>query len=211
VSRIVERIAARLPFAKHALRRREQRRLVREVRQSGLFDTGYYFANNPDVVANGVDLALHFTMQGWKEGRKPSPGFDPQFYLRQYPDVAASGMNPLLHYVRSGREEGRQILPGPEARFASLNGTEVQVTSPPGEGQRPARLLVQRFPHIFSRFPVFPSPDRERRVTMLTDTISSGWLFGGVGTAIVVAALLAQELGARLRIATKMLCAQRAE
>ncbi len=112
VSRIIERIAARLPFARRALRRREQRRMVREIRQSGLFDTGFYFANNPDVAASGSDLALHFATNGWKEGRKPSPGFDPQFYLSEYPDVAASGMNPLLHYVRSGREEGRQTLPG---------------------------------------------------------------------------------------------------
>jgi hypothetical protein len=157
---------------------------VREIRQSGLFDTGYYFANNPDVVANGVDLALHFATNGWKEGRKPSPGFDPQFYLSEYPDVAASGVNPLLHYIRLGRVEGRQPLPG-------------------SDDPRPAELLVRRFPHIFSQFPVFPSPDRERRVTMLTDSISSGVLFGGVGTAIVVAVLLAQKLGARLRIATR--------
>jgi hypothetical protein len=108
----IERIAARLPFVSRALRRREQRRIVREIRQSGLFDKAYYFANNPDVAASGTDLALHFFTNGWKEGRKPGPGFDPQFYLSQYPDVAASGMNPLLHYVRSGREEGRRPLPG---------------------------------------------------------------------------------------------------
>src|ERR1700729_3698342 len=92
--------------------RREQRRIVREIRQSDLFDTGYYFANNPDVAASGIDPTMHFATNGWKEGRKPSPGFDPQFYLSKYPDVAASGMNPLLHYARTGREEGRQTLPG---------------------------------------------------------------------------------------------------
>jgi hypothetical protein len=204
VYRIIEHIAARLPFARRALRRRQQRRIVREIRQSGLFDTGYYFAHNPDVAASGTDLALHFATNGWKEGRKPSPGFDPQFYLSKYPDVAASGTNPLLHYVRSGREEGRQPAPGPYVPFVLPKDPKVQVGQPSPQAQRPAELLVQCFPHIFSRFPVFPSPERERRVTMLTDTISSGALFGGVGTGIVVAVLLAKKLGARLRIATRM-------
>jgi hypothetical protein len=192
----IGRIAARLPFVGRALRRRKQRRIVSEIRQSGLFDTDYYSVNNPDVAASGTDLALHFATNGWKEGRKPSPGFDPQFYLSEYPDVAASGMNPLLHYVKSGRGEGRQVLPSPDAPSAFLTDTKVQ--------RRPAEMLIQRFPHVFSKFPVFRSPDRERRVTMLTDSISSGVLFGGVGTAIVVAVLLAQKLGARLRIATRM-------
>ena len=198
--RLIERIAARLPFARRALRRRKQRRIVREIRQSGFFDAAYYFANNADVVASGMDLELHFAENGWKEGRKPSPGFDPQFYLSQYPDVAAAEINPLLHYVRSGREEGRQTLPVSDFASALL----MQAPLSPLQGQRPAEMLVQRFPHVFSQFPVFPSPDRERRVTTLTDSISSGVLFGGVGTAIVIAVLLAQKLGARFRIATRI-------
>jgi hypothetical protein len=87
------------------------------------------------------------------------------------------------------------ILPGPAAPIAPAS---------PFERTGPTELLFQRFPHIFSQFPVFPSPDRERRVTMLTDSIASNSLFGGVGTAIILAVLLAQRLGARLRIATRM-------
>lgn len=42
-----------------------------------------------------------------------------------------------------------------------------------------------------------------RRVTVVTDSINRGSLYGGVGTAIIVAALLAERRGARLRIVTR--------
>jgi hypothetical protein len=186
-------------------RRKKLRRLITEYRliaASPLFDSQWYLANNPDVAVKREDPALHYLLHGGFEGRAPGPRFDGGAYLRANPDVA--DLNPLLHYIRFGRVEGRGPLRGPDALSALLNDTEVQVTLPAPQGQRPAELLAQRFPHIFSQFPVFPSPDRERRVTMLTDSISAGVLFGGVGTAIVVAVLLAQKLGARLRIATRM-------
>lgn len=42
-----------------------------------------------------------------------------------------------------------------------------------------------------------------RRINMVTDSINSGSLFGGVGTAIIFSALLANKLGASLRIVTR--------
>lgn len=42
-----------------------------------------------------------------------------------------------------------------------------------------------------------------RRVNIVTDSISSGSLFGGVGTALIFAALLANKLNAQLRIITR--------
>jgi len=41
------------------------------------------------------------------------------------------------------------------------------------------------------------------RVNLVTDSIGSGSLFGGVGTALILAALLANRLGAPLRIVTR--------
>lgn len=51
-------------------------------------------------------------------------------------------------------------------------------------------------------FPV-PSADR-RRVTIVTDSVSKGSLFGGVGTALLFAGQLANRLDANLRIVTRL-------
>ncbi|MEI5996863.1 hypothetical protein H3V53_06500 [Paraburkholderia bengalensis] len=47
-----------------------------------------------------------------------------------------------------------------------------------------------------------------RRVSIVTDSVSSGSLFGGVGTALIFSALLANELDAQLRIVTRTQRAQ---
>ena len=199
--RIIERIAARLPFASRAMRRRGQRRIVREIRQSGLFDTGYYFANNSDVVASGTDLVLHFATHGWKEGRKPSPGFDPEFYLSKYPDVAASGMNPLLHYLRSGRAEGRQTLRG--LYGGPLTAPSDTRTLDPGAVSSVASIL-RTHNAAWAPLPIFADHRSAPTLTILTDSVDPSLLFGGVATAMVVGAFAARRLGGRLRLATRI-------
>ncbi|MGV2288744.1 hypothetical protein AAHK20_08500 [Trinickia sp. YCB016] len=47
-----------------------------------------------------------------------------------------------------------------------------------------------------------------RRVSIVTDSVGSGSMFGGVGTAVIFAALLANELDAQLRIITRTQRAQ---
>ena len=47
-----------------------------------------------------------------------------------------------------------------------------------------------------------------RRVSIVTDSVASGSLFGGVGTALIFSALLANELNAQLRIITRTQRAQ---
>lgn len=43
----------------------------------------------------------------------------------------------------------------------------------------------------------------DKRISVVTDSINSGSLYGGVGTAIILAVLLAQEINARIRIITR--------
>ncbi len=50
---------------------------------------------------------------------------------------------------------------------------------------------------------VFPEPRTERRLTLLTDSLGKSSLFGGVVTSIVLGALLAERLGAPLRVVTR--------
>ena len=51
--------------------------------------------------------------------------------------------------------------------------------------------------------PTFPEPDVPRRLTLVTDSIGAGHLFGGVGTAVVLATLLAKQMDVPLRVATR--------
>ncbi len=94
-----------------ARRYREQRRDLDLIRKSGLFDEGWYLANNPDVARAQVDPLLHYLNYGGFEGRDPSPNFNNRGYLEAYDDVKKAGINPLVHYLKYGREEGREAQP----------------------------------------------------------------------------------------------------
>jgi hypothetical protein len=162
---------------------RKDAKLIAAIHRTGFFDAAYYLANNPDVAANGIDPALHFAQRGWKEGRKPGPRFDPVHYLEQNPDVAKAGLNPLLHFADRGRAEGRRgLLPA--------GGT--------------ARALIRAHGELWAPLPVFADPRAPPTVTILTDSVAPGSVFGGVGTAMVVGALAARRMGARLRLATRL-------
>src|SRR3712207_8969189 len=52
------------------------------------------------------------------------------------------------------------------------------------------------------RSTLFPYTTLFRSVTLVTDSINAGSLFGGVGTAMVLGALLARRLDADLRLVT---------
>ena len=91
---------------------------LRLLRDSGYFDAFWYAQNNPDVVAQGIDLPRHYLLYGGLEGRSPGPKFDSSGYLESNPDVRAAGINPLLHYLAHGRAEGRS--PYGAAREAEL-------------------------------------------------------------------------------------------
>ncbi len=162
---------------------RKNAKLIAAIHRTGLFDAAYYLENNPDVAADGMDPALHFAQRGWKEGRRPGPRFDPVHYLEQNPDVAKADINPLLHFANLGRAEGRRGL-------LSAGGT--------------VRSSIRVHSERWAPLPVFADPRAPPTLTILTDSIAPGFLFGGIGTAIVVGALAAKRIGARLRLATRL-------
>lgn len=64
-------------------------------------------------------------------------------------------------------------------------------------------LVRERFPAICP-LKTYPLPASNRhRVSIITDSISPGSLFGGVGTALIFASLLANRLRADLRVITR--------
>lgn len=64
------------------------------------------------------------------------------------------------------------------------------------------RLVATRFPAL-QPISAFPVADSSRRLTIVTDSVGPSSLFGGVGTAILLGATLANRLEAKLRIITR--------
>ncbi len=169
--------------------RRAQKLDIALIEASSLFDRKFYLERNPDVAAAGINPAAHYLTHGVLENRNPSAVFDNRDYLGRYPDVARGGLNPLVHYLRFGIKEGRKAEAG--SRHANIEDLSLDY-------YYATRLKDLRPLRVFTA----PAGPR-RRLTLLTDSINRGSLFGGVGTSIMFAALLAQRLGTSLRIATQ--------
>lgn len=63
--------------------------------------------------------------------------------------------------------------------------------------------LDSRWPNLIP-IRTFPVPGHDRRITIVTDSVGTSSLFGGVGTALVLGALAANRLGASLRLVTRL-------
>ncbi len=202
-------------------------RLLRDaslVSGSGIFDRKWYLAQNPDVAKAGVNPLIHYLRRGGFEARDPSPHFDSDWYLVQNPDVAAAGLNPLVHYLRRGGFEGRNPNPyfdsdgylaenldvakagiNPLVQYIRLGGvknTASRVNNSNGKPTVVNDVLRARFSAL-QPLRVYSVPDLGRRVTIVTDSINQGSLFGGVATAMILASLLSNRWNAALRIVTR--------
>ena len=71
-----------------------------------------------------------------------------------------------------------------------------------GEARSVIDIVDARFPAL-RPIKTFAGPASGRRISLITDSISQGSLFGGVGTALILASEMANRLDARLRIITR--------
>lgn len=110
------------------------------------------------------------------------------------------GFRALIARVVNGRAPTPdQILSGDVRGKAVREG----VSAKPGLGIASAHsLLSKRFVAI-QPLRVYSVPGHEERVNLVTDSINAGSLFGGVGTAILLASMLASRRGAKLRVVTR--------
>ena len=69
------------------------------------FDSTYYYAHNPDVLAAGINAFQHWRTNGLAEGRMPDAYFDPKYYLAQNPSLPP-GTDPLADYLNNGANAG---------------------------------------------------------------------------------------------------------
>ncbi len=157
------------------------------------FDSAWYLKTYPEVALMGMNPLVHYISAGAKHGCDPNPVFNSMWYLQQYPEVASAGMNPLSHYLVEGQADGR--LPSPSGDVAvRVRPKKTPIRSISDEIER-------KYPYLASlRVAVTDAPVR---VNMITDSLNSESLFGGVATAAIAAALWAQETGARLRVVTR--------
>jgi hypothetical protein len=87
-------------------KRLKRRKIARTISNNGLFDTGYYWEQNPDIKDSRVDPLGHYLDFGAIKGKNPHPLFDTKYYLSKYPEVEELGINPLFHYLTIGAEKG---------------------------------------------------------------------------------------------------------
>jgi glycosyltransferase involved in cell wall biosynthesis len=81
------------------------------IRESGLFDSGFYLSVYPDLGPGASDPIRHYCERGWREGKNPSDDFDTRFYLKTYDDIRNAGVNPFWHYIIAGKSEQRLKSP----------------------------------------------------------------------------------------------------
>jgi SAM-dependent methyltransferase len=88
-------------------------------------------------------------------------------------------------------------------RFPSVATRVSDAKNASGDVPSVESLFAERFPSL-RVLPVYPgSTALKPRLTLLTDSLGPGSLFGGVGTSLILATLLADRLGASLRIVTR--------
>jgi len=97
----------------------------------------------------------------------------------------------------------------PDAAMSGLDKRWGSAAFGDDSGWISAREMAQK--HIQSCTPLrlFMVPSSQpRRISLVTDSISRGSLYGGVGTSMIMAALIAQATQSRLRIITRTEAAQ---
>ena len=102
-------LAKRIRALKDLVRAPSKRKQAKIIRESGLFDIGYYLATDGLDRRALKDPVMHFIRRGAALGRKPQPFFDPLYYGNRNPDVA--DFNCFYHYIVYGQKEGRQPHP----------------------------------------------------------------------------------------------------
>lgn len=93
-------------------------------------------------------------------------------------------------------------------RHAPTPTSGIALAAPPPPTAARVRKSVQDvLSDRFTALTPLPSfqlpPTEQRRVNIVTDSINVGSMFGGVGTALIIGTLLANRLGANLRIITR--------
>ncbi|MFM0380144.1 hypothetical protein PQQ72_24360 [Paraburkholderia strydomiana] len=89
-----------------------------------------------------------------------------------------------------------------------LNASSSSIVEPGTSRKSVTQLYRTRFESLVPLLTYSIPQSNVRRVSIVTDSVASGSLFGGVGTALIFSALLANKMNAQLRIITRTQRAQ---
>ncbi|MEM0910613.1 MAG: hypothetical protein AAGJ37_06535 [Pseudomonadota bacterium] len=164
------------------------------------FDSKWYLRQYPDVSRLNDSPIDHYVTFGWKEGRNPSPKFNTNRYLYNNPDVTRSGINPLDHWIIFGKKEGRPAMAN-GYQFISDDLLSQPVGVDFDNAIHAYQVMLMRFPYT-QPLNIFSSRCNDKRVNLVTDSVSPESLYGGVGTSLIFACLLAKRFDFKFRLIT---------
>ena len=102
-------------FSRFLVPGRRDRAYIRKIRESGLFDSGFYTTHHPNMRWLFRQFPVrHYVTIGEREYLRPNPDFSSSIYLRYNPDVQQAGIPAFLHYVEIGHRELRVTKELPE-------------------------------------------------------------------------------------------------
>jgi len=198
------RVGWRLISFRLAGHRTAYRERLRLLHSSSYFDPEWYRTRYTDVADSGMAPEVHYARFGYLEGRAAHPDFNAELYLTRHPEAGSSPAEVFLSALRSNRfvDGIPQISLASDERpvlAARLVADHEDETLPV---QTAHDIIERRFPDL-TPLAVYASPGIKRRISVVTDSIGRESLYGGVGTALILAALTAKRIGAELRIVTR--------
>jgi len=81
------------------------------IRRSGIFDTDYYLAQNPDLIGSSEKPLVHYLRRGKDESTHVSVYFDRDYYLSQLSLEKRNIKNPLVHFLQKGWSQNKKPNP----------------------------------------------------------------------------------------------------
>jgi hypothetical protein len=102
--------------------RSQMDREVKLLRDSELFNVGWYLHQAAGSILNETGAEEHYLSEGFLLGLDPSDKFSTIGYLLRNPDVLEAGMNPLLHFILYGHAERRSFAPWPSGIVRNDHG-----------------------------------------------------------------------------------------
>ena len=165
------------------------------------FDIETYLELHSDVRAAKLGAVDHYLSYGIKEGRAYKRDHFPvgvkgRKSSTPNPDKSAAQVDTADHSRRPSSSRGHTEPTGSSSQGSKIEGVT--------KNTRITALLNSRFKLAtpLSTFAVENSAG-VARITMVTDSIARSSLLGGVGTALLFCTMLANRMGASLRIATR--------
>lgn len=144
----------------------KSRKYIKLIKESPYFDKDYYLSQNPDVMNNGIDPAVHYYWNGWKEGRNPSFNFDNDRYFKV--NHISPNINPIVHYTLYGKKED-YFVPSVKSSV-----TVDEILKSYFIGCDPLNVL-------------YVNKLKKHRLNIVFNGFDSGCFFGGKATALILA------------------------